>query len=118
MTEVFVFSELEEALLVLPFPYVTDLLRLLHVFIDSGWEVELVCRCILFLLRYLTSPPISTHIHIYCGLCKILHYSALIYRFTAACVRDSTPTSTRMPIYCSLCAITLIITKYGHFNYL
>ncbi|KAI0212489.1 WD repeat-containing protein 3 [Lamellibrachia satsuma] len=44
-------SELEEALLVLPFPYVTDLLRLLHDFIDSGWEVELVCRCILFLLR-------------------------------------------------------------------
>ena len=45
------FSELEESLLVLPFSYVIDLLKVLEVFIDSSWEVELSCRCLFFLLR-------------------------------------------------------------------
>lgn len=44
-------SELEESLLVLPFSYVIDLLKVLEVFIDSAWEVELSCRCLFFLLR-------------------------------------------------------------------
>ncbi|XP_033635246.1 WD repeat-containing protein 3-like [Asterias rubens] len=44
-------SELEEALLVIPFSYVLDLLPLLETFINSGWQVELSCRCLLFLLR-------------------------------------------------------------------
>ena len=48
----FYFSELEESLLVLPFPYVIDMLKVLEVFIDSGWEIELSCRCLFFLLRY------------------------------------------------------------------
>ena len=45
-------SELEEALLVLAFSYVLDLLRVLHAFIRAGWHVELSCRCLFFLLRY------------------------------------------------------------------
>lgn len=44
-------SELEESLLVLPFSYVIDMLKVLEVFIDSGWEIELSCRCLFFLLR-------------------------------------------------------------------
>ncbi|XP_078619457.1 WD repeat-containing protein 3-like [Branchiostoma floridae x Branchiostoma japonicum] len=44
-------SELEEALLVLPFSYVIDLLKLLNDFLTEGWEVELTCRCLFFLLR-------------------------------------------------------------------
>ncbi|XP_028846956.1 WD repeat-containing protein 3 [Denticeps clupeoides] len=44
-------SELEVSLLVLPFPYVPDLLRLFNTYIQSGLEVELVCRCLFFLLR-------------------------------------------------------------------
>lgn len=44
-------SELEESLLVLPFSYVIDLLKLLDHFITNGWDVELSCRCLLFLLR-------------------------------------------------------------------
>ncbi|XP_023931815.1 WD repeat-containing protein 3-like [Lingula anatina] len=44
-------SELEESLLVLPFSYIPDLLGLLSMFIDNGWEVELTCRCLLLLLR-------------------------------------------------------------------
>ncbi|XP_033112775.1 WD repeat-containing protein 3-like [Anneissia japonica] len=44
-------SELEEALLVLPFHYVLDLLKLLDVFLSLEWESELSCRCLLFLLR-------------------------------------------------------------------
>lgn len=44
-------SELEEALLTLPFSYVTDLLELLCRYIDLLLEVELSCRCLLFLLR-------------------------------------------------------------------
>ncbi|XP_046902747.1 WD repeat-containing protein 3 [Hypomesus transpacificus] len=44
-------SELEESLLVLPFPYVPDLLSLFNSYIQDGLEVELVCRCLLFLVR-------------------------------------------------------------------
>ncbi|TSV41637.1 WD repeat-containing protein 3 [Bagarius yarrelli] len=44
-------SELEVSLLVLPFPYIPDLLSLLNDYIQQGLEVELVCRCLFFLLR-------------------------------------------------------------------
>uniref|UniRef100_A0A8C9TQ69 WD repeat domain 3 n=1 Tax=Scleropages formosus TaxID=113540 RepID=A0A8C9TQ69_SCLFO len=44
-------SELELSLLVLPFPYVPDLLSLFNTFVQDGLEVELVCRCLFFLLR-------------------------------------------------------------------
>ncbi|XP_057708429.1 WD repeat-containing protein 3 [Corythoichthys intestinalis] len=44
-------SELEVSLLVLPFPYVPDLLELFNGFIQQGLEVELVCRCLFFLLK-------------------------------------------------------------------
>ena len=45
-------SELEESLLVLPFSYVPDLLSLLNGFVKKSREIELVCRCIFFLMRY------------------------------------------------------------------
>lgn len=45
-------SELELSLLVLPFPYVPDLLQLFNGYVQQGLEVELVCRCLFFLLRY------------------------------------------------------------------
>ncbi|GAB6030553.1 Dip2/Utp12 protein [Chamberlinius hualienensis] len=44
-------SELEEALLVLPFSYVMQLLQVLERLLDRGWNVELCCRCLFFLLR-------------------------------------------------------------------
>ncbi|XP_036416774.1 WD repeat-containing protein 3 [Colossoma macropomum] len=44
-------SELEVSLLVLPFPYVPDLLSLFNTYIQQGLEVELVCRCLFFLLK-------------------------------------------------------------------
>jgi len=44
-------SELEESLLVLPFPYVIQLLQLMQHFIDVGYEIELAQRCLGFLLR-------------------------------------------------------------------
>ncbi|XP_057576695.1 WD repeat-containing protein 3 isoform X2 [Hippopotamus amphibius kiboko] len=44
-------SELEESLLVLPFSYVPDILKLFNEFIQLGSDVELVCRCLFFLLR-------------------------------------------------------------------
>ncbi|XP_076850458.1 WD repeat-containing protein 3 [Brachyhypopomus gauderio] len=44
-------SELEVSLLVLPFSYVPDLLTLFSSFVQQGLEVELVCRCLFFLLR-------------------------------------------------------------------
>lgn len=50
-----IFSELEVSLLVLPFPYIPDLLLLLNTYIQQGLEVELVCRCLFFLLRYIES---------------------------------------------------------------
>uniref|UniRef100_A0A8C1T6L8 WD repeat domain 3 n=1 Tax=Cyprinus carpio TaxID=7962 RepID=A0A8C1T6L8_CYPCA len=42
---------LEVSLLVLPFPYVPDLLKLFNGYVQQGLEVELVCRCLFFLLR-------------------------------------------------------------------
>ncbi|XP_064484257.1 WD repeat-containing protein 3-like [Ornithodoros turicata] len=45
------FSELEETLLVLPFSYTTDLLRVLSELLERGWEVELCCRSLFFLLK-------------------------------------------------------------------
>lgn len=44
-------SELEVSLLVLPFPYVPELLTLFNSYILQGLEVELVCRCLFFLLK-------------------------------------------------------------------
>ncbi|XP_052492648.1 WD repeat-containing protein 3 isoform X2 [Budorcas taxicolor] len=44
-------SELEESLLVLPFAYVPDILRLFNEFIQQGSDIELLCRCLFFLLR-------------------------------------------------------------------
>ncbi|XP_035031091.1 WD repeat-containing protein 3 [Hippoglossus stenolepis] len=44
-------SELEVSLLVLPFPYVPELLTLFNSYIQKGLEVELVCRCLFFLLK-------------------------------------------------------------------
>ncbi|KAM4681903.1 WD repeat-containing protein 3 isoform 2-T2 [Amazona ochrocephala] len=44
-------SELEESLLVLPFSYVPDLLRLFNEYIHLGSEIELLCRALLFLLK-------------------------------------------------------------------
>uniref|UniRef100_A0AAQ6AI10 Small-subunit processome Utp12 domain-containing protein n=1 Tax=Amphiprion ocellaris TaxID=80972 RepID=A0AAQ6AI10_AMPOC len=44
-------SELEVSLLVLPFPYIPELLQLFSSYIQQGLEVELVCRCLFFLLK-------------------------------------------------------------------
>ncbi|NXC90986.1 WDR3 protein, partial [Cercotrichas coryphoeus] len=44
-------SELEESLLVLPFSYIPDLLRLFNEYIQQGSDVELLCRALLFLLK-------------------------------------------------------------------
>uniref|UniRef100_A0A665X6N7 WD repeat-containing protein 3 n=1 Tax=Echeneis naucrates TaxID=173247 RepID=A0A665X6N7_ECHNA len=44
-------SELEVSLLVLPFSYVPELLKLFSGYIQQGLEVELVCRCLFFLLK-------------------------------------------------------------------
>uniref|UniRef100_A0A6I8RCF7 WD repeat-containing protein 3 n=3 Tax=Xenopus tropicalis TaxID=8364 RepID=A0A6I8RCF7_XENTR len=44
-------SELEESLLVLPFSYVSDALALFRDYIRQGRDVELICRCLFFLLR-------------------------------------------------------------------
>uniref|UniRef100_A0A8C5I200 WD repeat-containing protein 3 n=1 Tax=Gouania willdenowi TaxID=441366 RepID=A0A8C5I200_GOUWI len=46
-----VLSELEVSLLVLPFPYVPELLKLFNTYIQQGLEVELICRCLFFLLK-------------------------------------------------------------------
>ncbi|XP_041353923.1 WD repeat-containing protein 3-like [Gigantopelta aegis] len=44
-------SQLEKSLLVLPFSYVTQLIKILDQILKAGWETELTSRCLLFLLR-------------------------------------------------------------------
>ncbi|KAK7493105.1 hypothetical protein BaRGS_00015626 [Batillaria attramentaria] len=55
-------SELEEALLVLPFPTATELLSILEVLLNKGWETELTCRCLLFLLKIHHGQVTSTQV--------------------------------------------------------
>ena len=52
-------SELEEALLVLPFHYVAGLFVLLERLLTRGWDTELVARVVLFLVR-LHHGPLSS----------------------------------------------------------
>lgn len=54
------YSELEETLLVLPFGYVADLLGALSELLDRGWEVEMCCRCLFFLLRVHSGQIMTT----------------------------------------------------------
>nr|XP_054753493.1 WD repeat-containing protein 3-like [Lytechinus pictus] len=54
-------SELEESLLVLPLDYVLQLLPLLETLIQESREVELACRCLLFLLRIHHGQITSNH---------------------------------------------------------
>ncbi|KAM8976599.1 WD repeat-containing protein 3 isoform 2-T2 [Pelodytes ibericus] len=54
-------SELEESLLVLPFSYVPDVLALCRDYIHAGQDVELICRCLLFLLRIHFGQITSNH---------------------------------------------------------
>ncbi|XP_076317472.1 WD repeat-containing protein 3 [Tachypleus tridentatus] len=54
-------SELEEALLVLPFHYVSALVKILKIFLDLGWDVELSCRVLFFLLRIHCSQITANH---------------------------------------------------------
>ena len=53
-------SEVEEALLVLPFHYVGSLLSLLDQLLEKGWETELVMRILLFLVRLHHGPLSNT----------------------------------------------------------
>uniref|UniRef100_A0A8C5MPN5 WD repeat domain 3 n=1 Tax=Leptobrachium leishanense TaxID=445787 RepID=A0A8C5MPN5_9ANUR len=54
-------SELEEALLVLPFSYIPDVLTLLRNYIRRSQDVELICRCLFFLLRIHFGQITSNH---------------------------------------------------------
>ncbi|XP_053312882.1 WD repeat-containing protein 3 [Spea bombifrons] len=54
-------SELEESLLVLPFSYVPDVLTLFRDYIRRGQDVELICRCLFFLLRIHFGQITSNH---------------------------------------------------------
>lgn len=53
-------SEVEEALLVLPFHYVCSLLTLLDQLLQKGWETELVMRILLFIVRVHHGPLSNT----------------------------------------------------------
>lgn len=54
-------SELEESLLVLPFSYVPDLLKLFNEYIHLGSDIELLCRALLFLLKIHFGQITSNH---------------------------------------------------------
>jgi len=44
-------NELEETLLTLPFNYTISLLKVLTQLLERKWEIELLCRCICFMIR-------------------------------------------------------------------
>ena len=51
LSHLYTCSELEESLLVMPFHFATDLLVILDVLIRQKKSVELVTKCLLFLMR-------------------------------------------------------------------
>lgn len=53
-------SDLEEALLLLPFTSVCELLNLLPPLIERGFQTELVCRIMIFLFRVHHKPIVNT----------------------------------------------------------
>ena len=53
-------AELEEVLLVLPLDVVQDLVGVLEGIMQAGKEVEVACRCLLFLLEIHHGPIISS----------------------------------------------------------
>lgn len=44
-------NEIEETLLELPFNYIQQLLFIIHELLKRHWEVELICRCVCFIIR-------------------------------------------------------------------
>lgn len=54
-------SELEECLLVMPFDQMVEFLQLTDYWLERGWEVELTCRCLFFLLRVHHLQLMSSH---------------------------------------------------------
>lgn len=62
------YSELEEILLTLPFDYVSKLLVILALFLEKGWDTELMVRCATFLLKVnfgqiAASPTLSATVY-------------------------------------------------------
>ncbi|CAG2121091.1 unnamed protein product, partial [Medioppia subpectinata] len=53
-------NELEETLLTLPFNYVVQLLDVLADQLARRWDVELMCRCVCFILRVNFGQIVST----------------------------------------------------------
>jgi U3 small nucleolar RNA-associated protein 12 len=53
------FSDLEEALLLLPFTSVCELLSQLPALIERGFQTELVCRTMIFLFRVHHKPIVN-----------------------------------------------------------
>lgn len=53
------FSDLEEALLLLPFTSVCELLSQLPSLIERGFEIELVCRTMIFLFKMHHKPIVN-----------------------------------------------------------
>ncbi len=79
LSSVFLFSELEVSLLVLPFPYVPDLLKLFNGYVQQGLDVELVCRCLFFLLRY---SCVATALTYYSFMLIYVHFTILLLNYT------------------------------------
>ena len=44
-------NELEETLLQLPFYYIQQLLQILSELLERRWEIELICRCVCYIVR-------------------------------------------------------------------
>lgn len=70
-------SQLEEALLSLPFNYVISLLEILSILLSKHWEVELTNRCITFLTRY--AHCFLTYLFFYFAASYLAPYSCFFF---------------------------------------
>lgn len=60
LNEIYFYSDLEEALLLLPFSSACELLKGLHRLIERGDNTEMVCRVLVFLLSVHHAPLVAT----------------------------------------------------------
>lgn len=58
---IFGFSDLEEALLLLPFNSVCEILQMIPNLVVRGDHVELICKLSLFLLKIHHAPIVANH---------------------------------------------------------
>ena len=67
-------SDLEKSLFVLPFSDAVDFVKICDLWLQNEWEVELVSRCVCFLLRFVK----LVSLHLVICTCTFISFSIIL----------------------------------------